>query len=120
MSSMDTKTTISASQARNDFFGLMEGVSKGRRYTLTKNGQPQAVVVGAEEFESIMETLDVMRDFPNLEKEVAQARADYETGNYVTLEEFQQGKRTYDLSNRSARKSAKGTRSRKNKRTTTT
>ena len=109
-------TTIPASQARKDFFGILEKVSSGFRYTITQNGYPKAVVVGAEEFESMMETLDVTRDYPGILKEIEDARRDYEQGNYVTLEEFRQGKRTYDIPTRSASASAKGTRSSRTKR----
>lgn len=39
-------------------------------YTLTDKGRPKAVVMSAEEFESWAETLEVMRDFPNLDKDI--------------------------------------------------
>ena len=109
-------TTIPASQARKDFFGILEKISSGFRYTITQNGYPKAVVVGAEEFESMMETLDVMRDHPRLLEEIEDARKDYAQGNYVTLKEFRQGKRTCDIPPRSASAGAKRTRSSRTKR----
>lgn len=115
---MDIKTTMSTSQARKDLFSIIEGVGAGQRYTLTQNGSPKAVVLGAEEFESIMETLDLMQTYPNLEKELKEARQDFAQGRYVTLEEFRQGKRTYVVSNRSTRTSTKRTRSASVKRKT--
>ena len=60
-------------------------------YTLTDRGRPKAVIMSAEEFESWAETLEVMRDMPDLEKDIEQAEKDLKTGaykNYSTLDEI--------------------------------
>lgn len=86
---MNTKTTLPISEARKNIFEIAERVQRSSTYyTLTERGRPKAVIMSAEEFESWQETLEVMRDFPDLEKDIKEARKDYKKGNYVTLEEI--------------------------------
>lgn len=76
-------TTLSISEARKKIFDIAEAVQKpGVYYTFTANGKPTAVVMSANEFESWAETLEVMRDFPNLDKDVAEADRAVRTGAY--------------------------------------
>ena len=81
--SMNTKTTLSISEARKKIFDIIEAVQKpGVHYTFTANGKPSAVMMSAEEFESWAETLDVLREFPDLDKDVAEADEAFRTGEY--------------------------------------
>lgn len=85
---MDTKTILSISEARSKIFKIAENVQKSSTYyTLTKKGKPKAVVLSAEEFESWQETLEVTRDFPNLEKDIKIAEKDFKKRRCATLEE---------------------------------
>lgn len=85
---MDTKTTLPISEARRKIFKIAKNVQKpSTYYTLTEKGRPKAVVLSAEEFESWQETLEVARDFPNLEKDVKMAEKDFKKKRCVTLEE---------------------------------
>jgi len=80
---MNTKTTITTTQARKDIFKITNDVQKpGRYYTLTENGRPKAVLMSAEEFESWAETLEVLREFPDLDKHAAEAEEAFRTGEY--------------------------------------
>jgi len=80
---MNTKTTISTTQARKDIFNITDDVQRpGRFYTLTENGKPRAVIMSAEEFESWAETLEVMREFPDLDKDVAKTDKVVKSGKY--------------------------------------
>lgn len=85
---MDIKTTMSTSQARKDLFSIIEGVGAGQRYTLTQNGYPKAVVLGAEEFESWVETLEIMDEFPDILEDLKKAKQDYKKGKYIGLEDL--------------------------------
>jgi prevent-host-death family protein len=86
---MDTKTTLSISEARKNIFKIAKKVQKPSvYYTLTEKGRPKAVVMSAGEFESWQETLDVIKEFPNLKGDIKEARKDYEKGSYITLEEL--------------------------------
>ena len=85
---MDTKTTLPISEARKKIFKIAEKVQKpATHYTLTEKGRPKVVLMSAEEFESWQETLEVMRDFPKLGKDVEKAEKEYKKGRYVTLED---------------------------------
>ena len=66
---MDTKTTLPISEARKKIFKIAEDVQEpSRHYTLTEKGRPKAVIISADEFESWQETLEIMREFPDLKK----------------------------------------------------
>jgi prevent-host-death family protein len=85
---MNTKTTLPISEARKKIFKIAENVQKpSRYYTLTEKGKPKAVIMSAEEFESWQETLEVIRDFPDLGKDIKKAENDYKRKRYATLEE---------------------------------
>lgn len=89
---MDTKTTLPISQARGRIFDLAKQVQKpGRVYTFTEKGVPKAVMLSAEEYESLLETIEVLRIFPSLDKDIAQAHKDIKSGaykKYTTLEQL--------------------------------
>ena len=114
---MTIKNTITISEARKRIFEIAEDVQKpGKQYTLTENGRPKIVVMSAEEFESWKETLDVMRDFPDLKNDISLAHKEYERGEYTTLENLltkegfivaDRGTKRYGVRSRSTRKGAK-------------
>jgi len=80
---MDTKTTLPISEARKKIFKIAEMVQKpATHYTLTEKGKPKVVIMSAEEFESWQETLEVMRDFPDLDKTIKEVDRDVRTGKY--------------------------------------
>lgn len=100
---MNTKTTLPISEARKKIFEIAKEVQKPNKYyTLTEKGRPKAVIMSAEEFESWEETLEVIRDFPNLKKDIKQAEQDYKKGNYITLDELL--KKNYILKDKSKKK----------------
>jgi len=103
---MRTKTTISISEARKKIFDIAEEVQRpGVYYTFTEKGRPKAVFMSHEEFESWVETLEVMKDFPDLEADIKKAEAEFKKGEYVTLDEllFKQG---YVLADKNKKKYA--------------
>ncbi len=86
---MDIKTIIPISEARKKIFKIAENVQKSAtHYTLTERGRPKAVVMSADEFESWQETLEVIRDFPDLERDIKKAEKEYRRGSYLTLEKI--------------------------------
>ena len=89
---MNTKTTLSISEARKRIFDIADDVQRpGVRYTFTDKGKPKAVLMSAEDFESLEETIEVLRIFPNLDKDIEQAHRDIKSGaykKYITLEEL--------------------------------
>lgn len=102
---MNSKTTLSISEARKKIFQIADEVVKsGAHYTLTENGRPKIVIMSAEEFDSWLETLEIMEDFPDLQKDVVSVERDLKTGEYkkyATLEQIL-AKEGYVLSNKTA------------------
>ncbi|MFA4831461.1 MAG: type II toxin-antitoxin system Phd/YefM family antitoxin [Patescibacteria group bacterium] len=117
---MNTRNTLPISEARKRIFDLAKEVQKpGVYYTLTEKGRPKAVMMSAEEFESWVETLEVMKDFPDLKKDIEEAERDYKKGDYITLDEYlakegfliaDKGKKKYGVRRGSPKKSAKRSR----------
>lgn len=100
---MNSKTTLSISEARKKIFQIADDVAKASiHYILTENGKPKIVIMSAEEFESWVETLEVIKDFPDLDKDIKESDKDVKTGKYkkyATLEEILK-KEGYEISNK--------------------
>jgi prevent-host-death family protein len=90
---MNIKTTIPISEARKNIFKIAEQVQKpGVYFTFTEKGKPKGVIMSAEEFESWTETMEVMQQFPNLYKDIAEADRAVRTGDFsdcTSLEELE-------------------------------
>ena len=86
---MNIKNIIPISQARSEIFSIAQKVQKpGQHVTLTENGRPKLVILSALEFESLVETVDVLRAFPDLEDNIAIAEREYRQGDVTTLDEI--------------------------------
>lgn len=120
---MDSKHTISISEARKRIFEIANEVQKPDTYfVLTENGKLKAVILSMEEFESFLETIEVLEEFPELDKAIAELEHDIKSGeaeNYKTLEEVleqegfvvaDKGKETYGVSRKTRPPGRKRTR----------
>ncbi|MDO8610756.1 MAG: type II toxin-antitoxin system Phd/YefM family antitoxin [bacterium] len=108
---MNTKNTLSITDARKKLFSIIDEVDKiGAVYTLTEKGRPKAVIMSPEEYESWVETFEVMKEWPDYKKDLTRVDKEFKSGEYKkypTLEEMmkEQGflvsdnKSTYGLSN---------------------
>lgn len=90
---MNTKTTISITEARKRIFDIADEVQAPQTvYTLTDHGKPKAVIMSAEEYESLIETLEVECIFPRLDKDIAEVKKALKTGEWkewLTLEDLE-------------------------------
>lgn len=85
---MNSVVTLPITEARRKIFKIADEVQKiGTYFTLTARGIPKVIVMSVAEFESWLETLEVMREFPNLEKDIQEAEKDLASGRYAALEE---------------------------------
>ncbi len=85
---MDVRTTISTTEARQKFAEVIESVEKtGARYTLTVNGKPKAVLINAEELESLQETMEILSDAHAM-KRIRAAEKDIANGDTISLDQF--------------------------------
>lgn len=116
---MNSKNTLSITEARKNIFKILDDVQKPDvYYTLTDKGRPKAVVLSVDYFESLLETIEVLQDFPDLAKDVKEAEAEFTRGEYITLEEIlskegfvlaDKANYKYEASSRHNKKSAKRT-----------
>lgn len=84
---MNSATTLSVTEARKNIFKIIEDTyNSSRYYTLTENGQPKAVLMSADEFDSWRETLEIMSD-PELVRDIKQTPKDIEEGNLLSLDD---------------------------------
>lgn len=75
-------TIMPISKVRRDIFTVTDAARDGEYVTITENGEAKAVLMSAEEFNSWKETLAVMREFPDVEKDLASARRAVKSGAY--------------------------------------
>jgi antitoxin YefM len=62
---------------------LDEVVRIHEQYTVTRNGQPVAVILAADDYESLMETIALLSDQPAMER-LAEAERAVSEGDLIT------------------------------------
>src|SRR2546422_3961760 len=79
--------TLPITEARQNLPDLVERVRKLRaRYIITRNGRPDAVLIGHDEFESWLETMEVLTDREEI-KAIQEGLADLRAGRVSSYEE---------------------------------
>lgn len=79
---------VSISQARAILPDLVERVNKNMdRVTITVNGKAKAIVLSAEELESIEETAEIMATLGGFSS-IKQGEKDVRDGNFVSLDDL--------------------------------
>ena len=79
-------TTIPTYIARTQLGSLLKQVSQRKaRFVITKSGKPTAVLLGAADFDGILEELD-----PEFQKSLKVAAEEYRTSKTGTLQEYLQ------------------------------
>lgn len=77
-------TTVPAYIARTQLGSLLRQVAERKtRFVITKSGKPTAVLLGAADFDDIVEELD-----PEFQKSLKVAAREYRAGKAVTLREY--------------------------------
>lgn len=77
-------TTVPAYIARTQLGALLKQVSeKKTRFVITKSGKPTAVLLGAEDFDDMLEELD-----PEFQRSLKAAARQYREGKSITLKEY--------------------------------
>jgi prevent-host-death family protein len=89
---MNLKNILSITEARKNIFKIANEVQKkGARFVLTEHGKPKVVIMSADEFDSWQETMEVMREFPDLDKDIKETDRAIKNGeykNWTTLEQL--------------------------------
>ncbi|HMH53853.1 MAG TPA: type II toxin-antitoxin system Phd/YefM family antitoxin [Candidatus Acidoferrum sp.] len=77
-------TTIPAYVARTQLGSLLEQVTqKKTRFVITRNGKPTAVLMGATDFDDMLEELD-----PEFQKSLKVAAKEVRAGKRITLQQY--------------------------------
>ncbi len=78
--------TISIRELRPQLADVVENIhERFARYIVTRHGKPEVVMISVEDYESLLETLDVQSD-KALMKSIKQAEKEIKTGKGVPLE----------------------------------
>ena len=73
-------------EARNRLSEIVEDVtSTGSEFVISRHGRPAAVVLGYEEYEALLETLNILSD-PDTMDALAEAEADLAAGDLTPLD----------------------------------
>jgi antitoxin YefM len=81
-------TIMPIAQARDHLAEVVESVQKTHdRVTLTRHGQPAAVIIAAADLDSILETLDILST-PGALEAIRDREADVAAGRDVTVEDM--------------------------------
>lgn len=88
---VNKKNILSLTDARKRIFELVDRIQEsGSYFILTEHGRPKAVLLSADWFESILETLELMTEFPHLDEEIRKAREELIAGKTVALHQILQ------------------------------
>jgi len=81
-------TIVLMAQARDHLSEIVDSVQKTHdRVTLTKHGQPAAVLIAAADLDSLLETLDILST-PGALQEIREAEANLAAGRTTTMQEL--------------------------------
>lgn len=87
--------TIPLAEVKKNLSSIIRDVEeKYDRFTITKNGVDKAIILSSEEYEGLMETLDILSHKEEREA-LAKAKAQVRKGKTVSLDLM---KKKYDLS----------------------
>src|SRR5207237_7222939 len=82
---MPRETYLPVSTAKSDLLGVLRRIETQRdKVVITKNGIPKAVLIHYEDFEGLLETIDILSDRKTL-KGVRRGLADVGAGRVVAL-----------------------------------
>lgn len=81
--------SVSLKNLRPKLPKIMEEIdSKMDRFIVTKRGKPIALIMSIDDYESLLETLDILSD-RKLLKRIKQAERDIKKGNLTTLDQVE-------------------------------
>jgi prevent-host-death family protein len=80
--------TIPLAEAKKSLSAIVKDVDdKYDRFTITKNGVEKAVILSSDEFEGLLETLDILSSKEEKEA-IARAKEQVRKGKTVSLKDF--------------------------------
>jgi len=80
------KTVVGVKEAHRRLTRLLRDAELGKQIVISRKGKPVAVMIGADEYNSLMATLEEMAD-PRALRALREAQEDSEAGRIYTYEE---------------------------------
>ncbi|MDP2210273.1 MAG: type II toxin-antitoxin system Phd/YefM family antitoxin [Candidatus Aquicultor sp.] len=85
---MPVNKVVSSAEARASLASLLNEIEDlGEHVIITRRGKPLAILLSYEEYERLLETLDVLSD-PELMKAVQEGEEDIKRGDIASLNEY--------------------------------
>lgn len=89
MNSPRLASTLPISEVRRKIFDIARNVqTPGTVYAMTENGRTKAVILSSDEFESLLETVEILHTYPNVQREIQEARKEAKAKNTVSLDDL--------------------------------
>lgn len=108
---LDQTEFISITEARRRLFEITKSTkTPGKVFIITQRGEPRAAMLSMAEYESWAETLEVMKEMPDLDKAIKQAEKEFKAGECITLDDLKSKmglSKENDLPSRSGKKGQK-------------
>ncbi|MDI6803344.1 MAG: type II toxin-antitoxin system Phd/YefM family antitoxin [Bacteroidota bacterium] len=80
--------TLPVTEAKQRFTELVKGAEESfDRYLVTKNGKDAAVILSAEEYENLLETLDILANKKEV-RAIAEGSAQVKRGETLSLSKY--------------------------------
>lgn len=84
---------IPFTEARSNLTEILDDLERLQEHVLiTRNGRPSAVLLSADEFEALEETLEILQD-DELMEALRRSAADVEADDVVSLEDLRRGRK---------------------------
>ena len=81
-------STAPLTDVRSNLSEIVDEVDRtGTQCVITKHGRPVAVIVSSDEYESLVETLNILSDDDTMAA-IAQGEADFAAGEFIRLDEI--------------------------------
>jgi len=78
--------TLTITEARRDLTKIVDRSNRLlEKYLITVNGKPEAVIMSSEEYDSLMETLDILSE-PGALEEIRAAEEEIKAGKSISWE----------------------------------
>lgn len=82
--------TISVTEAKARFSAIVDSASTThQRFEITRNGERVAMIIGADDFDSLIETLDILADRDQT-REILQGMRELQEGKSVGSDEMRE------------------------------
>lgn len=79
--------TLTVTEAKKRLLEIVEGIEKAKdMVTITRNGVPTTIMMGVDDYESLMETLEILAD-PNILASLKKSQKQRKQGKLIDASE---------------------------------